>query len=573
MGDETKPDAVSGDQTVQAEVVADPQEPGSSPRSGADRWSIPPAAPPRQPAVCRPWLADQPPVSWRELLAILLMVVLADLTIYRSHGFAGFAAFLAIAPVLLFAGGPRRTLSTWLWIAGVMLLLLAGRLVWCGSGLQVACGIFLLVAFSMAAAGIRPFMLELLICGSQTLVIGGYRGLISYRHTADRLSPIRGPNSWLNYTLPLAALIAFGTIFVVANPDLATWFSNTIESFMTAFREWIFEVTPQWQEVLFWIAVIWVTIGWLRPVVGPVFAKMAVAAEQPRDDSLETAAAPLYIPFRNTLLTVIVLFAVYLVFEFWTMWFREFPEGFYYAGYAHQGAAWLTFALALATVVLSAIFRGMVLRDERLPRLRRMAWFWSLENLLLATAVYNRMFIYIDFNGMTWMRTVGFFGITCVVAGFVLVVWKIIQNRSFAWLLRHHLTALALCIYLFALTPVDTLVHRYNVRRIMSGDSAPSVQISVHPISAEGVSVLLPLAECQDAVVREGVLAMLADRHSQARRQAQANEPKGWTTYQGADAYLLSTLDKHQSKWSQYKDLEKRRQALEAFHQYAYQWY
>ena len=70
---------------------------------------------------------------------------------------------------------------------------------------------------------------------------------------------------------------------------------------------------------------------------------------------------------RNTLIAVIVLFAVYLIFEFSTLWFREFPEGFYYSGYAHQGAAWLTVALALATGVLSAVFRTKVVQDARLP--------------------------------------------------------------------------------------------------------------------------------------------------------------------------------------------------------------
>ena len=54
-----------------------------------------------------------------------------------------------------------------------------------------------------------------------------------------------------------------------------------------------------------------------------------------------------YAAVRNTLACVIGLFAVYLAFEFATLWFREFPKGFYYSGYAHQGAAWLTAALAL----------------------------------------------------------------------------------------------------------------------------------------------------------------------------------------------------------------------------------
>ena len=77
--------------------------------------------------------------------------------------------------------------------------------------------------------------------------------------------------------------------------------------------------------------------------------------------------------------------------------------------------------LALATVVLSLIFRGRTLGDPRLPALQRLAWIWSLENGLLAITVYNRLLIYIGFNGMTRMRLVGLFGISCVVVGFALV--------------------------------------------------------------------------------------------------------------------------------------------------------
>ncbi len=50
---------------------------------------------------------EQPPVRWRELLAVILMVVLADLTLYRAYGFAGYAAFFFAAPLLVWLGAPR----------------------------------------------------------------------------------------------------------------------------------------------------------------------------------------------------------------------------------------------------------------------------------------------------------------------------------------------------------------------------------------------------------------------------------------------------------------------------------
>ncbi len=573
MASETSPgESAPTDPVVDAEVVPNAPRPIPSTEDGAipKRWRL--SSDPPAKTAYEELAADSPPVSWRELAAVLLMVVLADLTIYRTHGFAGIALFFAVAPAFLLLGSPKRLFSRGLLIAGLMLLVLAVRLVWCGSVVQVVCGVWLLVAFSMALAGIRPFVIELFVYVSQVFV-SGLLGLETYRRTAHRLSPILRVRSWVNIGLPLVALLVFGWIFIVANPALLTWFKESLEWLTTLIRQWCFRSALSWWEVPFWVAVAWLTVALLRPVSGPMIARLSERFEQAKGEEKAAADAPLYIAFRNTLLAVVALFAVYLVFEFHTLWFRDFPEGFYYAGYAHQGAAWLTVALALATVVLSLVFRGAVLADPRQPRLRRLAWIWSAENLLLAAAVYNRLLIYVHFNGMTWMRTVAFFGITCVVVGFGLVVWKIAQNRSFAWLLRHHLMALALCIYLFALTPVDALVHDYNVRRIMAGDSAPSVQISVHPISTEGYPVLLALADCPDAKVREGVLAMLAERHDRARRRARMNANRGWTTYQGAERALLEQLDANQAKWAAYTNAQRRTTALNAFREYAYQWY
>jgi hypothetical protein len=174
---------------------------------------------------------------------------------------------------------------------------------------------------------------------------------------------------------------------------------------------------------------------------------------------------------------------------------------------------------------------------------------------------------------MTRMRTIGLYGVSAVLVGFLVVLWKIAHNRGFVWLLRRHLWTLATFIYLYAVTPVDVLVMKYNVRRIMNGDPAPCVQISVHPISAEGVLLLPPLLDCEDVMIREGIRAMLADRHEQAETLAQRRRQHGWTVFQIADDWLLSDLRDAALKWTEYSDPEARRPALSEFHQYAYQWF
>ena len=264
---------------------------------------------------------------------------------------------------------------------------------------------------------------------------------------------------------------------------------------------------------------------------------------------------------------------LYLIFEFATLWFREFPKGFHYSGYAHEGAAWLTVALALATALLSLVFRGSVLCDPRVAQLRMLAWAWSLENILLAIAVYNRLFIYVGFNGMTRMRIVGLFGITAVLVGFIIVLVKIAHNKNFVWLIRRQLWTLSIAVYLFALTPLDSTVVSYNVRRILAGDLAPSVQCSVHPISSEGVVLLLPLMQLSNDVIREGIAAMLYEREQLIEDRAARQQEEGWTSYQMSDAWVLRDLQANRKAWASYRDPPKRAAALKAFHEFVYQWY
>ena len=520
---------------------------------------------------------DERPVRWRELIAVILVVALADVTIYRGHGFSGYAALFAGIPLLLLFGAPPgRTLSGqrhWksIWLVGILLVVLAGRMAWYGWELNIVSGLALLVAFALALSGLVPDMLEIVVFPVR-MMLGGLLGLAHYTRSARRPNWKWSRVSWLGVALPLVTFVAFSVLFVLANPDLVDSFGKRIEQIFNAFRDWLIEFAPHPLRIAFWCMMAWIAVGMLRPLLSrPLLAELA--GRQGTGKTGAPTRAPLYAACRNMLVMVIILFATYLVFEFKTLWFRVFPAGFYYSGYAHQGAAWLTVALALATVVLSSVFRGAILHDPRRRSLRRLAWIWSLENVLLAIAVYHRLYIYIGFNGMTPKRIIGIFGISAVLVGFLLVLWKIARNRSFLWLVRRHLWTVALAVYLYSVTPVDVIVVQYNVRRILSGDSAPSVQISAHAISSEGILFLSPLLQCQDAVVREGVRALLAERHEKIEALAQVRQAEGWTSFQLADLLVLGQLRAVQDQLVPYQNVQLRAEARKRFDQYAYQWY
>lgn len=520
-------------------------------------------------------LLGQPGALWlagaklREWVALVAMVVAADLLIFRGQGYLGLAAFLGIALVLLVFGARFRHFRVSLVLQAVLILLLGFRLAWQGSPLQVACGFALVTAFATSLSGLPPHLVTVFLTAAQCSLAGaqfisGY--LLGIRGTRPAIDGM----SLLKATLPIIVVVAFATIFIMANPDAVTAVYKQIVQAFDQLSRFVLQLDLSVPEVMFWAMTIWITVGLFRPLSMLKYLRL----EFIDIGSAKPAESPYYTAFRNTLWAVIVLFAAYLAVEFSTLWFREFPKDFYYAGYAHQGAAWLTVALALATAVLSAVFSRATQLDPRAKSLKRLAYVWSFENLLLSIAVYNRLFIYVGYNGMTYWRIVGIFGISLVVAGFALVVWKIVVDKSFLWLVHRQLWALSFVVYLFAITPVDSIAVNYNVRRILRGDVAACMQIGVQALDTESKTSLIPLLGCQDQKIRDGVTAILADEMQRLNLRLKANKELGWTSLQGADLAVAQTLDRRHPELEPFlKDEAAKRFAIDRFYEYAYQWY
>ena len=546
-------------------------------------------------------------VAGRSLLRdgglLLCWVAATDWLLYQVGSYFAWAGLFLV--VILFLGLAKRSWGhkmSALLIAGV-LVLVAFKLVWCGSWLQIACGLLLAVCFAMSLSGTAPFLPELL--GFIGLMIAGsLRRVCGYR--LGRLSPQSGRVVPLVNTavlLPVVVVLVFGTLFVLANPDLLKSLSNRMNDVLLKVQSLIDGIGVD--ETIFWLFSGLTMLGLLYPLRAKLLSEKSNEA-QPQSP----AKMALFAAYFNTLLCVILLFGVYLIFEFSTLWFRELPDDFYYAGYAHQGAFWLTVVLALSTMTLSTIFQRRTLLDPRIGKLKRLAWVWSVENLVLTIAILYRLYIYVDFNGMTRMRVIGVLGISSVAVGFLLVVYKFHRQRSFVWLLHRQLWVPVMAVVIYAVLPVDWLVQRANVRQVLQGNLASSVQIVAHRTSAEGMLPLLRLIDCENPAIREGVRAMMAIwaselalersqgtesprsaatynywtseaghaspwlEHDAVERVAKGEDAPAWQHFQAAEYLLSKGLEDNAAKWEPYaSEPGSGDRAINAFFKYAYQWY
>ncbi|WP_372898917.1 hypothetical protein [Stieleria sp.] len=92
------------------------------------------------------------PVLRREVVAVALWTLIADLLIFRAYGFSGPGLFFGLVPLLFFIGCDElRRGPTWK-LTVAFLLLVAVRLIWSGSGWTIFSGVVLVVALAMSAA-------------------------------------------------------------------------------------------------------------------------------------------------------------------------------------------------------------------------------------------------------------------------------------------------------------------------------------------------------------------------------------------------------------------------------------
>ena len=471
----------------------------------------------------------EPPVTWREPAAAVGAAALFDLLVYRTGGYAAAGLFFLGAAALLAFGSPFRVANRRAVAAvAALLALTALRLAWLGWAGAVVAGVLLIAGLALARSGRRVWATDTVLQLFQAIPAGPpaaltWRWLAGARRADEGDGEANGPAAGkagrpLSVSLPVAAGVAFAGLFLMANPDLkasvGAWLSDLSLRFGDAVR-WL---VPHPGQAILWVLIAGLAAGLLRPLVRK--SPLDPLAERERASAAGRAAsgpAPAagYEAVRNTLLVVVGVFGAYLPFEFVTLWRRDFPDGFYYAGYAHEGAAWLTVALAAATALLSALFRGSLLNDPRSDRLRTLAWVWSALNFLLVAAVCNRLLIYVGYNGLSRLRIVGFLGTAAVAIGFAAVVVKIARGRGFVWLVRRQLRAAALVVLLGVLLPIDWIAHRYNAARVVAGDPAPLALIAYHPIDLGGLLALEPVLWADDPTAARGVAALMELRRTE----------------------------------------------------------
>jgi hypothetical protein len=539
------------------------------------------------------WVTEGTVWTYESRIKAMLLATFITFTAHwawrKDGGYLGYATFVSISAVALYAGirfGKLQPVASRLdgvtplpwWHAGVVacIAIASVRMVWQGN---VAISIFAIILLGMLSISLHKKSLTMGRTISRVL-ISIIDGLISWVKLRDCIPFVayalkRWP--WMVWGVPIMVSFIFLVPLTLAHPDLIESISEWTGSFLGQLLGWL----EQWDffEAFVLACVAAYSMGLLLPSL-----EISIATKRYDNHEPKSCGDLAFSVIRNTLVSVSAVFFLFLAFEFATLWFRSFPKNFHYSGYAHQGAVWLTLALAMSTVALSVMFSPTTHMHSRVRLLQRLATLWCIGNLLLVIAVYHRLAIYVDFNGLTRMRIVGFVGVTCVLAGFVLVYCRVMQARSWKWLVHRQLWAFVASLFVLSVIPMDWIAHRWNAYAIARGNMPAAVQIAAQSISDEGLLCLFELVDSKEPRVRNGVLALLAKRERNGPTQTYSSVGNsihedtslmpGWREFQGA-TYLLQKRYRSLSDDLEpfRKSLAHQEKAWTEFQRWAMQWY
>jgi Domain of unknown function (DUF4173) len=165
------------------------------------------------------------------------------------------------------------------------------------------------------------------------------------------------------------------------------------------------------------------------------------------------------------------------------------------AEYAHRGAYPL-----IVTALLAALFVLVALRPgsatARLPLARWLVAGWIAQNLFLVANAALRTWDYVEAYSLTILRIAALLWMALVAVGLGLVLWRMLRERSAAWLINSNLAAAGVLLSAVCFVDLGAVAAQWNVRHAREVDGT-GAELDLDYLDALGVSSLLALIELE----------------------------------------------------------------------------
>ncbi len=449
------------------------------------------------------------PARPRELVVAILLAVLADVALFRARDIAirglGSAVFFVAVPIFIVVAARVRRASVRFGAIVAILLAIAGRCAYAPNVGTVVLGLVSVFALAITLRSRSAFLTDVAAAFGGTLVtlprklagaVEGLRRSISgggEKSAGERLAPV---------LVPFFLVSIFIGIFGLANPLVAKW--------LVAAQRAVH--LPSGMRAVLWLFYFGGALLLLRPAMATSSAPEAAECDDDASKGSRSVA-------QNALVALNALFLMYNALDATYLWAGSPPPGVSERAYAHQGAAWLTVAIAVLTFVVGIMFRGALAHDAKAKLARVLAFAWLGQGLVLALGTFRRLGIHITTSGLSSIRILGMMGTGLVVVGLVQVGVKLLRRRTFTWLVRRQLDALVLGLLAFSILPTHLVSAGINVHRVMEREYQALVHVEEEVVEVESAAALLPIVGHEDERIRRGMAALLLNERDALRER------------------------------------------------------
>lgn len=193
------------------------------------------------------------------------------------------------------------------------------------------------------------------------------------------------------------------------------------------------------------------------------------------------------------------------------------PEDVTYSEYVHQGINQLIVSILFATALILFWFRNYHTGSKQFRSLKWLALLWVLQNVVMVAMTIHRNHSYISVFGLTYKRIGVDVYLLLAMTGLLLVMWKMIRQRSNAFVL--HRFGWASFVMLVLATPVawDKLIfyHNTGMGRAVDADYINSLSEEILPLEHRYTAQGMPLENINDELLQRKTYAFLCNQRYQ----------------------------------------------------------
>jgi hypothetical protein len=467
---------------------------------------------------------ESPRVSWRLMLSLLIVPILADLCFWRQNPRLSVGLFaLGVTGVVLL----NRPALRWTRNVTLLTFLMAGA---AAESMIDLCfsNVVVLLVLTIALAGetfydpLRPGWsrcsetLWTLVKTPARWVFFGLAMFAGARRDKDSVSS--GARTLLRVfwvALPGLVMTVFFALILGSGNAL---FAKLTNDWTAAIQRWIAQIDISFLRCFLWGFATWWALPLLWPSPAPGHERIWTRElpqfpgfTDPATDRLQSAIAlgclNLLFCFVNTI-DVVYLWAG-----------RKLPSGVTPSAFVHQGVDSLIVAVILSAILLALVFQQTPAVSRWLP-LRLLGLLWIAQNLILLAGVTLRVKMYVEDFDLTLMRINLVFFLALVAAGLVLQAFALGRQKTLGWLLRSNLLA-AFCLF-YGIQFIDTpaIVADYNVSLWEKSGGSRALDINyLESLGAPAYAALQRVADGWDGGAAGDARVWLARERDQARNQ------------------------------------------------------